>query len=340
MIKVYILFIILEIVLIYFFSSIANKIGLLDHPNSRKLHKGSVPLVGGVAIYSCLFLYFIFFDTSYFSKVIFISSIFIFLMGLYDDISDLGVAERIFFQTFITLLIIGFGIRIYDLGYFSIGTYEIILELGGFGVILTVLCIIGYSNAINFSDGLDGLAGGYLINCFTSIIIFSYIFGNYADLEILYLIVVLLIIFTFSNFGFFLPKIFLGDNGSTSLGFLASCYLVYFTLPDVRYFHPILTLWAAPIPIFDFIIVFTFRVLKKKSPFQPDRNHLHYMLSNSSIPQKYISIVLVLSSILLSIIGLITFIYFGSLSSLILFVFILLIFSLIYINYIENNQSI
>ena len=60
MIKVYILFIILEIILIYFFANIANKIGLLDHPNSRKLHKGSVPLVGGVAIYSCLFLYFIF----------------------------------------------------------------------------------------------------------------------------------------------------------------------------------------------------------------------------------------------------------------------------------------
>ena len=340
MIKFYLLFIILEVLLIYFFANISKKIGLLDHPSTRKLHEGSIPLIGGVTIYSCLFLYFIFFDTTYFHKIIFISSIFIFLLGLYDDMSELGVAERIFFQTLITLVIIGFGIRIYDLGYFSIGTYEIILKLGGFGIILTVLCIIGYSNAINFSDGLDGLAGGYLINCFLSIILFIYFFENYNDLEILYLIVILLIIFIISNFGILLPKIFLGDNGSTSLGFLASCYLVYFTLPDVRYFHPILTLWAAPIPIFDFIIVFIFRVLKKKSPFQPDRNHLHYMLINSAIPEKYISLVLVLSSMLLSIIGLITFIYFGSLSSLILFVFILLIFCLIYIYYNESNHSI
>ena len=260
-------FVSLKIILIYFYSKLASRIGLVDIPNERKNHIGNIPLVGGICIYSCLILYFIFFDTSLNHKIIFVSSMVIFILGLYDDLYNLGVAERIFFQTLICLVIVGFGIRIFDLGTFTIGTNaDLLINLGGFGIILTVLCIIGYSNAINFSDGLDGLAGGYLLNVFLSIILFSYYFGKNENLEIIFLIVVLLIVFLFSNFGFILPKIFLGDNGSTSIGFLASCYLIYFTLPENRHFHPVLTLWAAPMPIFDFITIFFYRIINKRSP--------------------------------------------------------------------------
>ena len=337
--KIGLFFIIIEIILIYFYSRLSYKIGLIDVPNDRKTHIGNIPLIGGLTLYSCIILYFIFFDTSYFDKIIFLSSFAIFILGLYDDMFNLGVAERIFFQTLVSLVIIGFGIRIFDLGSYSIleNNAKTFINLGGFGIILSVLCIIGFSNAINFSDGLDGLAGGYLINSFFSIIFYSYYFDNSYDFTFLYLIVLLLIVFLISNFGFIIPKIFLGDSGSTSLGFLAACYLIYFTLPDNRHFHPVLALWAAPLPIFDFLSVFLYRIINRKSPFHPDRNHLHHLLLKSLIPPKLITLILVMSSFLLSITGLVTFVYFGSLSTLFLFFFILIVFSLIYVLFKKNN---
>ncbi len=339
LLQIIIFFIIFEVILIYFYTKLSYKIGLVDIPDERKNHKGNIPLIGGLTIYTCITLYFIIFDTSYYDKIIFVSSFSIFILGLYDDLFNLGVAERIFFQTLISLIIIGFGIRIFDLGNYSIlGNTDTLMNLGGFGVILSVLCIIGYANAINFSDGLDGLAGGYLINCFISIIFYSYFFGNFENLNFLYLLVLLLIVFLIANFGFIIPKIFLGDSGSTSLGFLASCYLIYFTLPENRYFHPVLAVWAAPLPIFDFLSVFLYRVINKTSPFHPDRNHLHHLLLKALIPPKIVSLILVTSSFLLSFIGLITFIYFGALSSLFLFFFVLTVFSLIYILFKSNNN--
>ncbi len=331
-------FVIVEIILIYFYSKLSYQIGLVDIPDQRKIHKGNIPLIGGITIYSCITLYFIFFDTTYYEKIIFVSSFTIFIVGLYDDIFNLGVAERIFFQTLVSLIIIGFGIRIFDLGSYTIlNDTKTLINLGGFGIILSVLCIIGYSNALNFSDGLDGLAGGYLINCFISIILYSYYFGYSGNLNLLFLVVLLLFVFLIANFGFILPKIFLGDSGSTSLGFFASCFLIYFTIPENRHFHPVLAVWAAPLPIFDFLSVFLYRVLNKRSPFHPDRNHLHHLLLKVSIPPKIVFLILIISSFLLSGIGMLTFIYFGALSSLFLFFFVLTVFSLIYILFKSNN---
>ena len=105
-------------------------------------------------------------------------------------------------------------------------------------------------------DGLDGLAAGFVLNCLFSIIVFSYFEQNSHNLELLILIFVTVSIFLLANFGLILPKILLGDSGSTSLGFLISCLLVYYTLPDNRYFHPVLALWCAPLPTFDFLTVF------------------------------------------------------------------------------------
>ena len=82
----------------------------------------------------------------------------------------------------------------------------------------------------------------FVLNCLFSIIIFSYFEENSKNLELLLLISATVSIFLLANFGLVLPKIFLGDSGSTSLGFLISCLLVYYTLPENRYFHP--TTWS------------------------------------------------------------------------------------------------
>mgnify|MGYP001163682430 CR=1 FL=1 len=325
----------LEIILLFFFSKIALNINLVDFPNERKIHKGHIPLVGGIIIYSSYLFYFLIADTSFEHKIIILSSLIIFFVGIYDDKFDLGVSERIFFQIVSCLIVVGFGIRIIDLGdYFNFTFY-----LGGFGIVLSCLTIIGFTNAINFSDGLDGLASGYILNCLIMILLFS-TFGYKTDqLEPLYFLIILVVVFIISNYGFLLPKTFLGDSGSTSLGFLISCYLVYFTLPDNRHFHPILTLWAAPFPIFDFMTVFIRRILKGINPFRPDRRHLHYLLIKQKFESKLIPIYLVSLSFLSSISGFLVYYFLGSVHSLVFFFFLLVIYFLIsiYVSRIDQN---
>ncbi len=313
------------IIFIFFFSAIANNIGLIDKPTKRKIHLGHIPLIGGLSIYSSLLIFFLVVETNIDHKIIFLTSFIVFFVGLYDDRFNLGIITRFFFQIIACLIIVGFGIRIFDLGDY-LGT---IIYLGGFGILLSFVTMIGYINAINFSDGLDGLASGYILNCLVSIIFFSIMSNSYQNLEPLFFLILVLVIFLFSNFGLFLPKSFLGDSGSTSLGFLISSYLIYFTLPDNRHFHPILALWAAPFPTFDFITVFIKRILLKINPFQPDRRHLHYLLINSKMSNNLISLVLVTASIMSSLFGFMTFYYLGSIHSFIFFIFCLFIYFLV-----------
>ena len=135
-----------------------------------------------------------------------------------------------------------------------------------------------------FFRWIDGLASGYILHhCLISIILFSYLNEKTQNLEPLFFLIIVIIGFLLSNFAIFLPKTFLGDNGSTTLGFLISCYLIYFTLPENRHFHPVLVLWASPMPTFDFLAVFIKRIIVGRNPFKPDRRHMHYLLNGLSI---------------------------------------------------------
>lgn len=326
---------IVNIIFLYFYSYLGKNIGLVDIPSNRKTHIGEIPLVGGLSIYSSLFLFFLFVETNYSHKIIFLSSLIVFLVSLYDDKFNLGITERFFFQIIACLIIAGFGIRIFDIGdYLNFN-----ISLGGFGILLTFVCMIAYMNAINFSDGLDGLAAGYILNCLVSIIFFSYLNGYTNNLEPVIFLIVILIGFVISNIGFIIPKTFLGDSGSTSMGFIISCYLIYFTMPENRYFHPVLTLWAAPLPTFDFLTVFTKRIISGTNPFKPDRRHIHYLLINSKISNKLIPLTLVTISFISSIIGYLVFYFFGSLHCLIFFLFLFILYFFISINISFNLRK-
>ena len=324
----YLILFCLNIIFLYIFSLFGKNIKLVDIPNERKLHTGEIPLVGGLSIYATFILFFLIIDTTNIHKIIFVTSLIVFSISLYDDKFNLGITERIFFQIISCLIIVGFGIRIYDIGdYLNYTIY-----LGGFGLVLSCVTMIAYMNAINFSDGLDGLASGYILNCLISIILFSYFNNKFENLEPLFFLIIVLIGFLFSNHGFLIPKTFLGDSGSTTLGFLISCYLIYFTMPENRHFHPVLALWAAPMPTFDFLTVFTKRIIAGINPFKPDRRHIHYLLISSNFPNKFISALLVLISFLCTFLGYIIYTYLGSVHSLVFFFFSFCIYLFISIN--------
>ncbi|MBV21967.1 MAG: hypothetical protein CMI57_00505 [Parcubacteria group bacterium] len=326
--------ILVEIFFILFFSKFAKVIDLLDYPDSRKTHQGNIPLVGGLCVFLTLVFTFFLVETTFQLKIILISCFIILFVGLYDDKYKLGITERFFFQIIACLIVVGFGIRIHDIGQYN----GFVIGFGGFGILLSFITIIAYTNAINFVDGLDGLASGLILNCLFSIIVFSYFDEKTNNIELLIFVFMIVGIFFIANFGIILPKIFLGDSGSTSLGFLISCLLVYYTLPENRYFHPILTLWCAPLPTFDLLTVFFRRAYNKINPFNPDRRHLHYLMLSRNYSGTYVTFFLILTSFLLSFFGFITYYFKGSAYSAAFFVFLFIIY-LLYSLYMgkENN---
>ena len=326
--------ILVNIFFIYFFSSFAKKIGLVDFPDKRKLHKGFIPLVGGITIYSSMFVFYFLIDISMWQNIIIFSSLILLIIGIIDDMKELGVLERFFFQILSCLIVIGFGITIVDfdnLFKINILTEELV-------ILFTFLCVIGLTNAINFIDGIDGLAAGIILNALISILIFSYLDNNTQDLDFVFLLIFSLVIFLFSNLGILLPKIFLGDSGSTALGFLLGFLLVYYTHPNIRNFHPVLTIWCVAIPTYDFMSVFIRRILKGINPFKPDRRHLHHLLISKGFNQINVSFIMISASFLLSMFGFSIYKFYNPLYSLVVFFFVFILFLLIsiYISRLED----
>ena len=234
---------------------IAFRTGVVDYPGGRKVHKTVTPLLGGVGIYLGL-LVAIFFNLNHFRDVLpfFLGATAIFLIGLVEDIRGLSAQTRFLAQVVVSLALIKTGMGVSFLPHTWWGT------LGE--VLVTVTWIVGVTNAYNFLDGLDGLAAGSAaINCFFFLIIL-YSTAQYP----IGLICAALIgaCLAFLPFNFSSTKIFLGESGSTLLGFcLAGTALVGYWASDsvVKLFIPILILG---VPIFDMIFTTIMRVRERK----------------------------------------------------------------------------
>ena len=234
-------------------------------------------MVGGIIIYFNVLIFFIFLENTYYFNIIFLTTSILLILGCIDDAIGLGVVFRLVTQLICCLIIIGSGLTITDIGNYSFFPN---FEIGILSIIFTVFCVIGLTNAFNFIDGIDGLCSGLFLISILTLLFFSYnsepIFNprykyylhsnNFNS-----------VIFSFKFFKSF--KIFLGDAGSMTLGFLISWMLIMYTqVYDI--IHPVLTLWCVSIPTFDLISVIFRRLLRKKNPFKPDRRHIHHILLN------------------------------------------------------------
>ena len=157
---IYFLTFILTLIFIYIFSLLSSFFNLVDLPNSRKLHKGSVPLVGGISIYLTIFVFIFYTNISFLLLIIFLSSGIILIIGILDDSFELGITIRLISQLIASLIVIGTGLSIIDIGDYYLFNP---IQLGIFGILLTVFSIMGLTNAINFVDGIDGLCSGLVL---------------------------------------------------------------------------------------------------------------------------------------------------------------------------------
>jgi UDP-GlcNAc:undecaprenyl-phosphate GlcNAc-1-phosphate transferase len=267
---------------------LAVALGLVDRPSGRKIHAGDIPLIGGIAIFLgtgiALLAYVLLTEEGkllILPIAIFLVAGFILLaVGIWDDLRDLPPVVRFIAQVLAALLmILGGGPVIRDLGMLSFS--DTLVSTGVLAVPFTVFVTVGIINAINMSDGLDGLCGNLTMVSLLGLGTAASLWGDSADFQ-------LINIFSAAVAGFLIfnqrmvwqPRalIFLGDAGSMLLGFVLAWFTIEISQPPIDAVSPAAALWFVALPVMDTVGVMLRRMLSGLSPFHADSQHLHHLL--------------------------------------------------------------
>jgi UDP-GlcNAc:undecaprenyl-phosphate GlcNAc-1-phosphate transferase len=281
---------------------LAKRWNLVDAPDHRKEHEGAIPLVGGIALGIAMMLgMFLFLMPSPKLLVMLLAGVGLLLIGVLDDYCNLGVRLRIVAQlAAIFAVIAGSDLTIHHIG--KIG--EVSIDLGWFAVPFTILAVIGLTNAFNLIDGIDGLAGSLTLVAIIGIFAFQAVNNNFKTTTHLILLAAALIPYLYFNV-FSRTKIFMGDAGSTFIGFVIAWTLINLSQDGVKTISPGAALWCVALPVIDTLGVMGRRILKRQSPFKPDRNHLHHILIRAGFSPRESLVVLVSFALVLLLVGLV-----------------------------------
>ena len=282
---------------------LAPRFGLVDKPDERKRHRGRVPVVGGVSFFLGTVVGLAYFSRlDSFSVCLLAAGSLIFLTGLIDDIQGLSVGARLLVQAGATSMVIAAsGIYIDGLGHLVDGG----LRLYGLGIPVTIIAVVGLINAFNMLDGIDGLAASMaLVSIFFVLIFASADWPMLGAALILQILAMALIPYLFANLGW--PdghKIFMGDAGSTFIGFVLAWVLIYMSHRAVGRITPADVLWCVAIPVMDTVAVTSRRIRMHRSPFACDRRHLHHRLLDAGFTSRETLILIVSAGILMGMAG-------------------------------------
>ena len=282
---------------------IAIDINLVDIPDDRKQHDGSIPLIGGLSIYFGLMV--AIYITQPLPDNLFyllMTASLVLLIGLLDDLKDLGIWPRILVQIISCVILLLFTDTCITSFGSPFGSNEI--ELGKLAIPFTIFAVVGLVNAFNMSDGIDGLAGSLAIVTIIGIILFDAVTKNLPFLGFLLMFSAALLPYLFTNL-ISSQKIFLGDAGSLLIGFILAWILVFLSQGDSRSMVPTSVLWCVAVPVIDTFTVCFQRIRTGKSPLSSDRQHFHHFLLDAGFsPKKALLIILFCASSLL-VLGLI-----------------------------------
>ncbi len=269
--------------------SIAEKKNLVDEPGDRRAHTVSTPSLGGIAIFAgIIFSIIMWTPFKYFGDLQYILCAFIilFLIGVKDDIDPVLPYQK-FGAEIISALILVFiaNIRITSLyGIFGIDELPYIAS-----ILLSIFTILVIINSFNLIDGVNGLSGS-IAGIIASVFGLWFYQIDMIELSILAFSMVGAIV-GFLKYNFSPAKIFMGDTGSLLLGLICAILAIQFiemhrVLEDVTYATqaaPAVAVGILIVPLFDTLRVFTLRMIRGRSPFSPDRNHIHHLLLDSGL---------------------------------------------------------
>lgn len=261
---------ILALIFIKLIIRFAPKLGLIDVPNHRSIHQRITPRGAGIGmIFAVIFSDLIFYNTTVFTHFWTLVGIFIvFIIGVLDDHRNTSPKTKFIIIFIAVMMFYQDGIVIDSLG--TIFGYD--LRLGWFALPFTMFAVAGFTNALNLSDGLDGLAGSLSIVILSVLFIVGYTHNDTFMISLSLSFIVTTLAFLWFNWN--PAKIFMGDSGSLTLGVVISVL----SIKALDYMAPAIILLIAALPIKDTIIVMVRRKRNAKSMFAADKTHLHHII--------------------------------------------------------------
>lgn len=280
--------------------SLAQKVGAVDVPkDGRRMHDHPIPRMGGLAIFFGFMLaVLVFVPITQQLRGMLLGAVIIVVLGIFDDIYSLRASFKFMVQIVAALVAVVYGSNVVTVlsnpNVFSANPYW---ELGILAVPFTVIWVVAITNAVNLIDGLDGLAVGVSTISSMTLLVIALSVSDWP-------VAVLMAALAGGCIGF-MPynlnpaKIFMGDTGSTFLGFV----LAVVSIQGLFKFYTIVS-FAVPflmlgLPIFDTAFAFIRRIAHGKNPMSPDRSHIHHRLIDMGLGQKQaVAVLYVISAIL------------------------------------------
>jgi UDP-GlcNAc:undecaprenyl-phosphate/decaprenyl-phosphate GlcNAc-1-phosphate transferase len=290
---------------------IAKERRLYDAPNERSAHIEPTPSLGGIAIFAgtvCAIVLWTPMEAFGVLQYILAAFILIFLIGILDDLAPISPTKKLSGQLLVSIILAyKADVRITSL-FGLLGVHEL-PEMTSFA--LSIVAIVGIINAFNLIDGINGLAGS--IGLWACVLWGSWFaFTDSPAMAVLAFSLAGAIV-AFLKYNFTPAKIFMGDTGSLFIGMVCAVLAIKFidmnmpTLPEMPMrFNaaPIVAIGVLIFPLFDTIRVFAKRIIQGKSPFSPDRNHIHHLLLNIGCSHTQATVILVGISIVFTAISL------------------------------------
>ncbi|MCM2265860.1 MAG: undecaprenyl/decaprenyl-phosphate alpha-N-acetylglucosaminyl 1-phosphate transferase [Desulfuromonadales bacterium] len=264
--------------------------GTVDIPDERKVHNTPTPRLGGIAIFlAFLFSALIFAPQSMIFRGVMAGGLVVFATGIADDLHGLKSREKFLGQIVGCLVTIAVGnLWLHDLGdLFGFGSIVLPVWLG---VPFTVFAVVGVSNAINLIDGLDGLAGGVSVIALMPFALLGVLGGNPLVSTLAMALAGALL--GFLKYNFYPARIFMGDTGSLTVGFVLGFLAVAVTQSEGMHISPMLPVVILGLPLFDAIWVMSSRLFKKMGPFSPDKTHVHHKFLDLGIEHRFTVLVI------------------------------------------------
>jgi UDP-GlcNAc:undecaprenyl-phosphate GlcNAc-1-phosphate transferase len=283
---------------------VAVVVELVDKPGGRKTHHGEIPVVGGLAMFvGCIFGVGLLPPNLFVAAPMLSASALVVLVGLLDDRFEISPTARLTAHLVAALLVLANSsdISITTLGRpFGYSTVEF-SELGG--AAFTCVAIVGAINAFNMLDGMDGLAGTMAFNGLLVLTCLTFMTGDIAVTSVSVVLCGAVAAFLIFN----IPakfnrrfRCFMGDAGSTLLGFLLACLCISASQGVGPKLSPTTLLWIVALPLYELLWTTMRRILKRASPFKPDRAHFHHKLLDAGFGVRGAFFVLICIGVVLS----------------------------------------
>ena len=302
---------------------ISHKRRLFDMPDERKVHHAPIPRLGGLAFFPVMLITMgglvlvhhlmglnsgaMQGEAPYEYLALLVGSMMLFLVGLADDLIGVGYKKKFIVQILAASLLVASGVWIKSLdGLF--GVYQV---SPWFGMSFTVLIVVYVTNAINLIDGIDGLASGLCAISLVALAGLHVWLGLYSyALLCISALGVIMPFWYYNVFGNEMRgrKLFMGDSGSLSLGYIISFLMIHLSTVDV---HPravsdynmVLAFTTMLVPLLDVVRVVGHRLRNKKNPFLPDKNHIHHKLLRCGLKVRQVMVSICLLSLMFILIN-------------------------------------